>query len=347
MMNTNIDDLNKKIENALQDIQDNVVEGARGLDRVEIKNHMVFWELGISLKEFIEIESIPEDRIHDELEKNFRKIEKKIRSVGIRKGKKNLPSWKYKNQTVKPPKIQEPSITWVLLSWDFVDEYQDIERWNLVARLSGAMFKEGFVRKRAEELATYFSKKTPPLNAKKLQDQFVQAVSKFKSNPSRKELGLENKSEGLLFQIFGKSKISLSLTKEYFYQIRADVNELLDDEIGTDDSRRNFTNNVGSKPIDFLRRLFRLISIKDEEKFQKRLKGIHLIKTIKTDHHEIKELYNILHSIINDKQSRKKLLEKITSYELLMLNTKLLAITSPDHFQEYQENQKSRNELFN
>ena len=42
--------------------------------------------------------------------------------------------------------MQEPSVTWVLVSYDFVNEYQDLERWNLVANLSGANFEDSKIK---------------------------------------------------------------------------------------------------------------------------------------------------------------------------------------------------------
>ena len=347
-MTENTKDLKKKITNALQKIQDNVVLGTKGLDRTEVREHIVFWELGILLKEFVDIESFPPEKIHDELEINFRKIEKKIRSEGIRKGKNPLPSWEYKNQTVKPPRIQEPSITWVLVSWDFVTEYQDLERWNLVANLSGAMYEEGFVRKRAEDLLPYFSKTTSIPNAKELQDKFIKEISKFKKNPTRKEFGSDGGSEGLIPLIFGKSKININLAREHFLRIQSDVNRLLDEETGNEESRNEFAKSIGIDQIDSLRRLLRLISITDEQKFQKRLEqlGKQISKTLKTKHAESKELYGILYSLINDDNSRNKFLHRVSRHDLTILNTKLSGVSTPQGFLEYQENQKSREELF-
>jgi len=76
--------------------------------------------------------------------------------------------------------MQETSRTWVLICWDFIYHYQDLERWNLVANLSGAKFKDGFVRKRAEDLLPYFSKTDPPNNAKQKQEKFIKSISSFK-----------------------------------------------------------------------------------------------------------------------------------------------------------------------
>ena len=42
----------QKITQAIQNIQDNVDEGTKGLARPDVKNDMVFWELGVLLKEF-------------------------------------------------------------------------------------------------------------------------------------------------------------------------------------------------------------------------------------------------------------------------------------------------------
>ena len=86
------EDLKEKITIALQKIQDNVVHGVKGLDRNEVRKHIVFWELGILLKEFVVSNSISLDIVHDELDKNFRRIEKKIRSDGNRKGMSPLSS---------------------------------------------------------------------------------------------------------------------------------------------------------------------------------------------------------------------------------------------------------------
>lgn len=340
--------LKKKIASALQKIQDNTVLGTKGLDRIEVKEHIVFWELGILLKEFVDLESFHPEKIHEDLQINFRKIEKKIRSEGIRKEKSPLPSWEYKNQTVKPPRIQEPSITWVLVSWDFVTEYQDLERWNLVANLSGAMFEEGFVRKRAEDLIPYFSKASPIPNATVLQDKFINEISKFKKNPTRKEFGSDGGSEGLIPLIFGKSKININLGREYFLSIQSDVNRLLDEETGNEELRNAFAKSIGVDQIDSLRRLLRLISITDEQKFQKRLEqlGKQISKTLKTKHIESKELYGILYSLIKDDNSRKKFLHRVSRHDLTILNTKLSGVATPQGFLEYQENQKSREELF-
>ena len=71
-------ELKQKIAIAIQKIQDNIIPGAKGLDRTEVREHIVFWELGVLLKEFVDLESISSDDLHDELDNNFRKIEKKI-----------------------------------------------------------------------------------------------------------------------------------------------------------------------------------------------------------------------------------------------------------------------------
>jgi len=342
-------ELKQKIAIAIQKIQDNIVPGAKGLDRTEVREHIVFWELGVLLKEFVDLESISSDNLHDELDNNFRKIEKKIRSEGNRKGKKSLSSWEYKNQTVKPPRMQEPSVTWVLVSYDFVNEYQDLERWNLVANLSGAKYKDGFVRKRAEDLIPYFSKANPPSNAKRSQDKFINEFSKFKKNPSRKDFGSDGGSEGLIPLIFGKSKINLSLAKNHFFRIKSDVDILLDTEIDNKESRNAFAKSIGIDQIVHLRRLLRLVSITDKEKFQKRLKQLEkqISKKIKTKNIESKELYEILYTLIFDDDSRKKFLHnRVSRHDLTMLNTKLSAVATPEGFLEYQENQKSRQELF-
>ncbi|MGY5149578.1 MAG: hypothetical protein ACW9W3_05905 [Candidatus Nitrosopumilus sp. bin_68KS] len=347
-MTSNKEDLIKKITASIQKIQDNVIPGAKGLDRTEVREHIVFWELGVLLKEYVDLESIPADNIHDELDNRFRKIEKKIRSDGIRKGMKPLPSWQYKNQMVKPPRMQEPSMTWVLICWDFIYEYQDLERWNLIANLSGAMFEDGFVRKRAEELIPFFSKADPIPNAKELQGRFVKEMSKFDKNPSRKEFGTGGGFQGLIPQIFGKYKVDINLAKKHVFGIKSVVNTLLEDEPDNYEKRNIYAKNIGIEAIDSLRRLLRLISITEEDKFQKRLKqlGNKIPRLIKTKHTESKELYAILYSLINDEKSRKQFLHRVTRHDLTILNTKLSAIATADGFREYQENQKAKEELF-
>jgi len=346
---TDVDIPKEKISIALQKIQDNVVPGAKGLDRTEVRKHIVFWELGVLLKEFVDLKSIPTDTIHDELDKNFRRIEKKIRSDGKRKGKNSLPSWMYKNQSVKPPRIQEPDITWVLICWDFVKAYQDLERWNLVANLSGAMFKEGFVRKRAEDLIPYFTKEDATKNTKQKQDKFIKEMSKFKKNPSRKQFGSDSSSKGLIPKIFGKAKININLARKNFFSIQSEVQRIIDEETGTPEFRKEFAHSIGINQIVPLRRLLRLISITDKQKFEKRLNQLvgKLPRTIKTKHLVAKELFGILYSLIKDFDYRKKFLNNVTRHDLVMLNTKLSAVTSPEGFREYQENQKSREALFN
>ena len=69
-----------KITEAIQNIQDNAEPGIKGLARTDVKNDIVFWELGVLLKEFEKSKSISPDNITDELIKNFRKIEKRIRT---------------------------------------------------------------------------------------------------------------------------------------------------------------------------------------------------------------------------------------------------------------------------
>lgn len=337
--------LTEKITIALQKIQDKIVPGTKGLDRPEVKEHILFWELGLLLKEFVDSNSIPADNVNQELENNFRKIEKKIRSEGIRKGKEPLPSWEYKNHFTK--RMQEPVYTWILVCWDFVREYQDLERWNLVADLCGARFKEGFIRKRAEELLTHFSKEDPIPNAKELQAKFIKEISKLDRNPTRKEFGSDSSTEGLIPEIFGKSKINLTSGRESFLRIQSDVHKVIDEETGTPEERKEVSERIGIEQIVPLRRLLRLISITDEQKFKKRLKQLDkLPRTIKTKHSETKVLYQILYSLIKDLNSRKKFLHRVSRYELTLLNTKLSAIVSQDAFEEYQENQKSRKELF-
>ena len=338
----------EEITLAIQKIQDNVIQGTKGLDRTEVKEHIVFWELGLLLKKFIDSKSIPLDNVHDELEKNFRKIEKKIRSDGKRKDMDSLPSWLYKNQTVKPPRMQEPAKTWVLVCWEFVLHYKDLERWNLVAELSGYKFNECFVRKRAEDFIPYFSKQIPPKNADRLQDKFIKEFSKYNSNPSRKQLGLDTSLEGLIPNIFGKSKININLASDYFFRIQTDVRLLLESETGTQESRNDFSKNIGIDVIDTFRRVIRLVSITDEQKFEKRYNQIskQLPKSIKTKHVEVKDLYRILYSMLKESNSRSKFLILVSRIDLIQFNTKLAATVSSDAFDEYQENQRLKQELF-
>jgi|SRR3989338_6670719 len=346
MIDENDRNLIEKITIVLQKIQDKIVPGTKGLDRTEVKDHMVFWELGLLLKEFVNSKSISLDDASEELENNFRKIEKKIRTEGKRNGKKPFPSWEYKNQSTK--RMQEPDYTWILVCWDFVKEYQDLERWNLVAGISGGMFKEGFVRKRAEDLLPYFSKRIPPPNAEELQERFVKEISKFEKNPTRREFGSDSMSEGLIPEIFGKSKINLNLARKCFLRIQSDVHQAMDTETSSEKLRNELTQSIGTEQINDFRRLLRLISITDEQRFKKRLEQFDKIpKTVKTKYSEVKDLYQILYLLIKDAGSRRKFLYRVTSHDMVLLNTKLAGIVSDEAFREYHENQKSRRELFN
>ena len=86
------------------------------------------------------------------------------------------------------------------------------------------------------------------------------------------------------------------------------------------------------------------------EKYQKRLKQISgkLVKTITTKDSEVKELYTILYSLINDEKARKTFLKKpgTSRHDLTMLNSKLAAAASEEGYRDYLENQKAKKELF-
>jgi hypothetical protein len=333
----------EKIRIALQKIQD-TIEPRPGLDRYDSREHILFWKLGELLKEFVELHQISPNNVNEELSKNFKDTEKKIRIEGKRRDKEPCPSWFYKDH--KTGKTRETVSTWILTSWDFINGYQDLERWNLVANLSGHMFKDkdgksSFVRKRAEDLLPYFSKRDPPLNAKELQDIFVKEISKFENNPKR-----ESEWQPLITQTFGKSKINISEAKENFLLIKSEVEKAIDENVGTQ-QREEFVKNMQLEALNSLRTLLRLIGLTDEKKFEKRLKDLGKIPTtIKTKHVEAKELYKILYSLIKDSNSRSKFLQRVTPYDLTLLNTKLKAVTNDEAYQEYLETQKLRKELF-
>tara|TARA_B100000686_G_scaffold293500_1_gene323056 strand:+ start:2470 stop:3513 length:1044 start_codon:yes stop_codon:yes gene_type:complete len=341
-------ELKQKIIEAIKNIQDNVDEGTKGLSRPDVKNDMVFWELGVLLKEFVNSKSIPDDNITDELNKNFKKIEKKIRSEGIRKGKESLPTWLYKDQN--SGKMKEQSETWVLWSWEFVYEYQDLERWKLVVKLAYA--QEGFNRKRVQDLVTYFSKRDPIPNAKKLQEKFIQEIENICENEKRPPRR-ESEFEPLIREIFrnSKSKINYRAGNKHCLRINRDVDLVIDEENGSEKARKEFSKNIGLKAIDSLRRLLRLVSITDETKYAKRLKIPEvkkLGKSIQTKDSDVKELYQVLFSLKDDEKSRKNFLKKpgTSKHDLTMLNSKLAAVVSEESYEEYIENQKAKNSFF-
>lgn len=343
MTDKNNEILIEKIKIALQKIQD-TIELRPGLERYDTREHILFWKLGELLREYVELHNISLDNVNDEISKKFKNIEKKIRMEGKRENKETCPSWFYKNHNTG--KTEETGYTWILISWDFINEYQDLERWNLVANLSGHMFKDkdgksSFVRKRAEDLISYFSKRNPPPNAKELQDIFVKEISKYEKNPKR-----ESQWEPLITQTFGQSKINISDAKENFLLIKSQVEEVIDENIETK-QREEFVKSIQLEELNSLRTLLRLIGLTDKTKFEKRLKDLGKIpSTIKTKHAEAKELYKILYSLIKDSDSRNKFLKRVTSYDLTLLNTKLKAVTSVDAYNEYLETQKLRKELF-
>ena len=338
----------QKITQAIQNIQDNVDEGTKGLARPDVKNDIVFWELGVLLNEFVESKSIPQDNIADELRKNFKRVEKKIRSEGIRKGKENLPTWLYKDQ--KSKKMKEQSETWVLLCWEFISEYQDLERWKLVAKLAHA--QEGFNRKRAQDLVTYFSKKDPIANAQKLQAKFIERIEKITKEQNRAPRR-ESEFEPLIQEVFGKSKskINYRAGNKHCLRIDTDVEVVIDEKNGSAKARKEFSKSIGSKAIDSLRRLLRLVSITDEAKYAKRLQNSEvkkLGKTIPTKDPDVKELYQVLYSLKDDEKARKTFLKKTgtSKHDLTLLNSKLAAAASEEGYQDYLENQKAKKELF-
>lgn len=343
-MNTeNEDILIENLRVVLQKIQDKTISRPE-LATFDMRDHSLYWELGTIIKKIISLHSISEEHIVDYILTNFKDIEKKIRNDGKRKNKESFPTWYMESKVTK--QLRVPSKPWILLSWEFVNEYQDIERWNLISKLAGHRFKDKngntlFTRKFAEDLIHHFSKKNPPSNAKKLQQKFIKEVNRFDKKPSR-----ESVWEPLLKQIFGKSKIDLMLINEKFFSIRSDIDELMNDE--NFNSRQDFTKNIGLDALNTLRRLLRLISLTDEIKFQKRVNQLadKLPKYIKTKNSEVKQLYVFIHPLIKDPNSRKKLLKRISSYELSLLNTKLQAISDEKIFQEYKENQKLKEKLF-
>jgi len=344
MNNDNNKILIEKIKTVIQKIQDKTVPRPE-LGNFEMREHGLYWELGILVKQFVDLNKIPDDHVSDFLLRNFRELEKEIRDAGKRKGKESFPTWFMENKQTK--KIKPPEETWIQLCWEFVDQYQDKERWNLVADLSGHRFQDNngnslFTRKFAEDLLSYFSKKEPIPNAEELQQIFIKEISKFDKKPSR-----ESQWEPLITQIFGQSKIDITKAKENFFSIKSEVVEVIDKNTGTLKQREEFVKSIQLDELNSLRTLLRLIGLTDEKKFEKRLKDLgKMPTTIKTKHVEAKELYKILYSLIKDSNSRDKFLKRISSYELTLLNTKLKAVTNEDAYQEYLETQKLREELF-
>jgi len=132
-----------------------------------------------------------------------------------------------------------------------------------------------------------------------------------------------------------------------FDSIKSEVNEAIEEKSGTAKHRSDLLESIQINELELLRKLLRLISITDENKFQKRVKDLgKLPSTIKTKHVAAKDLYKILFFLIKDMDSRHKFLHRRSSYDLSMLNTKLKAISGEEYYQEYLEAQKLRQELF-
>jgi len=343
-MNDESNKLLVKIETAIQNIQDETIPRPQ-LGNFDMRNSHLYWELGVLVKQFINSYKVSDEKIIDFIDTKLREIEKKIRHAGKRKGKESFDSWFTENKQTK--KIKPPEELWVQLCWEFVDQYQDEERWNLVAELSGNKFqdKEGntlFTRKFAEDLLPYFSKKEPIQNAEELQLRFIKEISRFEKKPHR-----ESEWEPIISEIFGKPKIELMNAIINFDSIKSEVNEAIEEKSGTAKHRSDLLESIQINELELLRKLLRLISITDENKFQKRVKDLgKLPSTIKTKHVAAKDLYKILFFLIKDMDSRHKFLHRRSSYDLSMLNTKLKAISGEEYYQEYLEAQKLRQELF-
>jgi len=333
----------EKIKAILQNIQDKT-EPQPELGNFDMREHKLYWKLGTLIKQYIDSNQLSEEQTDYLISKTLKNIEKEIRSVGKREGKTVFPTWIMENKQTK--QFKPPEKTWVKLSLQFVEHFQDEERWDLVANLSGHRFKNEknqtlFTRKFAEDLLRPFSKKEPPENAKELQKIFIDEIAKFDHKPKR-----ESEWEPLKRQIFGEAKLEVITAEESFDALDAQVDEVIDEKNGTPEARKELLESIGENQISNLRSLLRLIRISDKERFEQKLKKVKLSKSFSSKHAEAKRLYHSLYPLLKDIKSREKLLKRVTSVQLTSLNTKLKAISTENDYNEYLENEKLRKDFF-
>ncbi len=333
----------ENITSVLQKIQDNTIPRPE-LGTFDMREHKLYWELGVLVKQFVDLSGVLDERISDFILKNLKDIERQIRNEGKRKGKKHFPTWIMENKVTK--QFVPPKTPWVQICWEFVDEYQDEERWNLVADLSGNRFKDNnhslFTRKFAEDVLTHFSKKSPSPNAEELQAIFIKEISKFDHKPSR-----ESEWEPLIRQVFGKARNEIVKVKDNFNSLFSQVDEVINEKSGTKDTRNKLLSDIGKNEMNGLRSLMRLVRISDEKRFAQKSKQLKFPKKISSKHNEAKQLYQNLIPLLKDNKARNKLLKRITPFRFTILNNKLKAITSDEDFEQYLEDEKLRDEFFN
>ena len=340
----NNENIIEKIKFVLQAIQDNT-EPQPELGNFDMRKHELYWKLGILTKQYVDYNNLSEEQIENFILNTLKGLEREIRTAGNRKGKTAFPTWIMENKQTK--KFKPPKKPWVQVCWEFADDYQDEERWNLVAGLSGHNFRNEknqtlFTRKFAEDLLPYFSKKEPPDNAEELQKIFIEEISKFDHKPKR-----ESEWEPLKKQIFGRTRLEVTNARENFDEVFSQVDEVINEKNGTKEVRKELLTNIGENSVNQLRSLLRLIRIIDKNQFEQKLKKLKISKTFSSKHLEVKKLYQSLFPLLKDVESREKLLKRVSSSRFTSLNIKLKAILSVNDYDEYLENEKLRNDFFN
>ena len=236
-----------------------------------------------------------------------------------------------KGNTWTTPRNQKPpKITWMYSCLNFVMEFVDKERWDLVASLSGNMFKlnnkSQFTQRYAVDLLPYFSKNTSIERAEEKQKLFEKELKKFTRKPS-----LDGEWRPLIKQIFGKDKSNHRIIRK-IYHMNGELKCIINDEL----SRKKWRDDVGSDAIKNIRYLLQLAQMKNDRIKIYRKKN-KLPTDLKTNNEDINYIYVILNKIIDNPNEIIKL-QKKCAYHMRLLDNHLKAIRSDEDYHEYVRN---------
>ena len=303
-----------KIKDAVQAIQDQTIM-IPGLNNFEMRNPELYWQLGIAIQSYLKNKNVDINFWFSALPE-LEKYEKEIREKG--------------NTWIHPRNKKPPQRSWMALCLNFVVEFEDKKRWDLVASLSGDKFKEvnknQFTQRFAEDLISCYSKKNPIIDAEKKQKLFEEEIEKFSRKPT-----LVGEWRPLIQKIFGKDRI-LQDVIDKVTGVYNEIETVLDNK----SERIDLRNNIGLDTINNIRKLLQLAQV-NYEKMLSYKKKINLPSKVVTKHDDVQSLYVNLLKIINNRNKSKSLRNK-ESHRMRLLDNYLKAIRSDDDYSEYMAN---------
>lgn len=287
------------------------ISGGIGRQSFVLRDPDVYWELGTALCKAAERAKINNLQRREWVRKHAGIIEKEI--LGEAK--------------------EENRIT--VNCFEYVDNLQDKEHFMWVVDLAGHKFGK-FRLKVLDYIYDIYSKKNPSGYSESKKNQLAEKL--LQREYTHKEI---NK---ILSDFKGRKKFSPELGKSYL-QLKEDVDHAIS---GNEGDRRKLREEIGLKMIDILRTLFQLLQIQNDSIYIQTYNEVknEIQSRISTKYNPAKIILEVLKKCANDEDARKKIHNKINSFEMGELQTQLRALEKEDYHKEFIETRDSFDTMF-